>query len=160
MEEGSTNHPSPGLLWKGKISCVWSSFSWWVPRQRLDDMISPLRLFGPRVYACLIVTCQLRFWQNDQGLLLATAVTRGWNGYRNKSQHKVTLSLEKTILPPLLMARIEPTTFRSRIRRSTAEPHPRSSDECCVGKRLISASTMPNHGDLYIYIFVLSSRSC
>ena len=53
------------------------------------------------------------------------------------------------------MARIEPTAFRSRIRRSTAEPHPRSSDECCVGKRLISASTMPNHGDLYIYFRAL-----
>ena len=41
-----------------------------------------------KVYACLAVTCHLRFWQNDQGLLRATAVTRGWNGYRNKSQHR------------------------------------------------------------------------
>ena len=38
-----------------------------------------------KVYACLAVTCHLRFWQNDRGLLRATAVTRGWNGYRNKS---------------------------------------------------------------------------
>ena len=30
-----------------------------------------------KVYACLAVTCQLRFWQNDRGLLRATAVTRG-----------------------------------------------------------------------------------
>ena len=36
------------------------------------------------VHACLAVTCHLHFWQNDQGLLRATAVTRGWNGYRNK----------------------------------------------------------------------------
>ena len=28
------------------------------------------------------------------------AVTRGWNGYRNKSQHR-KLTLEKKILPPL-----------------------------------------------------------
>ena len=35
-----------------------------------------------RVYACLAVTCHLRFWQNDRDLLRATAVTRGWNGYR------------------------------------------------------------------------------
>ena len=41
-----------------------------------------------KVYACLAVTCHLRFWQNDRGLLRATAVTRGWNGYRNKSQHR------------------------------------------------------------------------
>ena len=26
------------------------------------------------------------FWQNDGDLFRATAVTRGWNGYRNKSQ--------------------------------------------------------------------------
>ena len=38
-----------------------------------------------KVYACLAVTCHLRFWQNDRGLLRATAVTRGWNGCRNKS---------------------------------------------------------------------------
>ena len=37
-----------------------------------------------KVYACLAVTCHLHFWQNDRGLLRATAVTRGWNGCRNK----------------------------------------------------------------------------
>ena len=39
-----------------------------------------------KVYACLAVTCHLHFWQNDRGLLRATAVTRGWNGYRNKKR--------------------------------------------------------------------------
>ena len=39
-------------------------------------------------YACLAVTCHLHFWQNDRDLLRATVVTRGWNGYRNKSQHR------------------------------------------------------------------------
>ena len=29
------------------------------------------------MHACLAVTCHLHFWQNDQGLLHATAVTRG-----------------------------------------------------------------------------------
>ena len=38
-----------------------------------------------KVYACLVVACQLHFWQNDQDLLCPTAVTWGWNGYRNKS---------------------------------------------------------------------------
>ena len=38
-----------------------------------------------KVCACLAVTCHLRFWQNDRGLLRATAVSRGWNGYRNKN---------------------------------------------------------------------------
>ena len=30
-----------------------------------------------KVYACLAVTCHLRFWQDDRGLLRATAVTQG-----------------------------------------------------------------------------------
>ena len=41
-----------------------------------------------RVHACLAGTCHLHFWQNDRDLLRVTAVTRGWNGYRNKSQHR------------------------------------------------------------------------
>ena len=69
-----------------------------------------------KVYVCLAVTCHLHFWQNDRDLLRATAVTRGWNGYRNKSQHRKS-TLEKKILPPLLRG-FEPTTFQSRVRRS------------------------------------------
>ena len=69
-----------------------------------------------KVHACLAVTCHLRFWQNDRGLLRATAVTRGWNGYQNKSQHR-KLTLEKKIIPPLRQG-FEPTTFRSRVRSS------------------------------------------
>ena len=81
-----------------------------------------------KVYACLAVTCHLHCWQNDRGLLRATAVTRGWNGYRNKSQHR-KLTLEKKILPPLKQG-FEPATFQSRVRRSNhwAIPaHPRVS---------------------------------
>ena len=40
-----------------------------------------------KVHECLAVTCHLHFWQNDWDLLCVTAVTRGWNRYRNKSQH-------------------------------------------------------------------------
>ena len=47
-----------------------------------------------KVYACLAVTCHLHFWQNDRDFLRATVVTRGWNGYRNKSQHRKS-TLEK-----------------------------------------------------------------
>ena len=54
-----------------------------------------------KVYACLAVTCHLHFWQNDRDFLRATVVTRGWNGYRNKSQHRKS-TLEKKILPPFL----------------------------------------------------------
>ena len=69
-----------------------------------------------RVHVYLAVTCHLNFWQNDRDLLHATAVTRGWNGYRNKSQHRKS-TLEKKILMPLLQG-FEPATFRSRVRRS------------------------------------------
>ena len=38
-----------------------------------------------KVHVYLAVTCHLHFWQNDWGLLRATAVTHGLNGYWNKS---------------------------------------------------------------------------
>ena len=69
-----------------------------------------------RVCVCLAVTCHLHFWQNDQDLLCATAVTWGWNGYWNKSQHR-KLTPEKKIFPPLLPG-LEPGTFRSWVWRS------------------------------------------
>ena len=40
-------------------------------------------------YECLAVTWHLHFWQNDRDLLRVTALTRGWNGYRNESTQKV-----------------------------------------------------------------------
>ena len=49
-----------------------------------------------KVYGCLAVTCHMHFWQNDRDLSRATAVTRGWNGYQNKSQHRKS-TLEKKI---------------------------------------------------------------
>ena len=49
-------------------------------------------------------------------LVRATAVTRGWNGYRNKSHHR-KLTMGKQMCPPLLPG-LEPETFRSGVRRS------------------------------------------
>ena len=37
---------------------------------------------GQRCMHIESVTCHLHFWQNDQGLLRATAVTREWNRHR------------------------------------------------------------------------------
>ena len=78
---------------------------------------------------CLGVSCHLHFWQNDRGLLRATAVTRGWSGHRT-SQH-TKLTLEKNILPPLLPG-FEPVTFRSRAWRSNqrAIPAPKTNYRC------------------------------
>ena len=69
-----------------------------------------------KVYAYLAVTCHLHFWQNDQDLLCATAVTRGWNRYRNKSQHRKS-TLEKKIIPPLQQG-FKPATFQSQFQHS------------------------------------------
>ena len=68
------------------------------------------------MYACLAVTCHLHFWQNDRDFLRATVVTRGWNRYRNKSQHRKS-TLEKKILPPFQQG-FEPATFQSWVRCS------------------------------------------
>ena len=42
---------------------------------------------------CLTVTCHLHFWQNDWNLLGAIAMTRGWNGYRNKCVDWLSVAL-------------------------------------------------------------------
>ena len=77
-------------------------------------------------HACLAVTCDRHFWQNDQDILCAAAVTWGWNGYRNKNQHR-KLTQEKKILPPLLPG-LKPTTFQSWVQHSShcaiPTPHP------------------------------------
>ena len=69
------------------------------------------------VHVCFIVTCPLHFRPNDRDLLRTTAVTRGWNGYRNKSQHTQKMTQEKKILLSVLPG-LDPATFRSRVRCS------------------------------------------
>ena len=69
-------------------------------------------------------------WQNDRDLLRATAETRGWNGYRNKIQHR-KLILEKKIFQPLQPG-LKPATFRPRVRRSIAEPSSLPTPLCYV----------------------------
>ena len=69
-----------------------------------------------KVYACLVVTCHLYFWQNDWDLLHATVVTQGWNGYQSKIQHR-KLTPEKKILLLFLLG-FEPITFQPRVQRS------------------------------------------
>ena len=94
--------------------CLMSSDVIW----HIRDKLWPMPKHGSirKVYACLAVTCHLHFWQNDQDFLRATVVTRGWNGYRNKSQHRKS-TLEKKILPPFQQG-FEPATFQSRVRCS------------------------------------------
>ena len=79
---------------------VWLVVAWLVPRETAAVSVQVLctsynrapvyshfiQTHVGRVHVCLAVTCHLHFWQNDRGLLRATAVTRGWNGYRNNSK--------------------------------------------------------------------------
>ena len=72
------------------------------------------------LHVCLAETCHLHFWQNGWDLLYATAVTRVWNKYRNKRQHREENS-------PTVPARTQtPETFWSQVHHSTAEPSPLS----------------------------------
>ena len=82
--------------------------------------------YGACVLSCdLLPNCDL--WQNEREFLRATTETRGCNGYRNKSQHRKS-TLEKKIIP-LLLRGFEPTTFQSRVLRSShlAIPAPNTS---------------------------------
>ena len=87
-----------------------------------------------KVHVCLAVTCHLYFWQNDWDVLCATAVTRGWNGYRSKSQHR-KLTMEKKILLPLLQG-FEPVAFQPWVQCSNHSPH-------CICIRAIQANDLP-----------------
>ena len=99
------------------------------------------------MYACLAVTCHLHFWQNDRDFLRATAVTRGWNGYRNKSQHRKS-TLEKKILPPFQQG-FEPATFQSRVRCSNHWAIPAPQPQVCLKWRVY----MPLWGRRHYFIF-------
>ena len=98
--------------------CLMSSDVIWHIRDKLWPMPKhgSIKSTYVRCMRVLAVTCHLHFWQNDRDFLRATVVTRGWNGYRNKSQHRKS-TLEKKILPPFQQG-FEPATFQSRVRCS------------------------------------------
>ena len=75
-----------------------------------------------RVHVSLAVICRLHFWQNNQDLLCATAVTRGWSSCQNKSECR-KLTLEQKILSPFLLG-LKPTTFWSQVWHSTTQLFP------------------------------------
>ena len=84
--------------------------SWRVLCPSYNSALRQVGWVNPQIYvgvhACLAVTCRQHFWQNDRDLLRATVVTRGWNDYWNKSQHR-KFTLEKKIL----QLGLEPATF-------------------------------------------------
>ena len=97
------------------------------------------------VYACLVVTCHLHCWQDDQDLL-----TWVWHRYQNKSQHR-KLTLEKKILPPL-MPGLKPRPFNE----SGAPP---MSYHCCQGVLLCMRpyTTRMNHMNKVAHVLITSA---
>ena len=93
-----------------------------------------------KVHAYLAVTCHPHFWQNDQGLLHATRVTRGWNIYRNKNQHR-KLTLEKKMFLLLLQGFIA-TTFRSWVRHSNRWAIPAPQGQCHYHHSVVAMLTL------------------
>ena len=53
-----------------------------------------------------VFSCSLppHFWQNNRDLLRAAAVSQGWKGYRNKTQHRALTLGKKNLLPLSLPA--------------------------------------------------------
>ena len=69
-----------------------------------------VNLFEATSVGCICVYLPPAFYfrQNGEDILCATAVTRGWNQYRNESLHR-KLTLAKKSHPPLLRG-LEPDT--------------------------------------------------
>ena len=69
-----------------------------------------------RVHASQLKHATCTFGRITGIFYVLTAVTRGCNGCRNKSQHR-KLTQENKIIPPFQQG-LEPATFRSRVQRS------------------------------------------
>ena len=54
-------------------------YAWTAAKPANSNFVGSRVYVGSRMYVCLGVTCHLHFWQNDQDLLRATAVTWEWN---------------------------------------------------------------------------------
>ena len=55
-----------------------------------------------KVHECLAVTCLLHFWQNGRGLLCASVVRRGWNGYLSCLKLLTCMYYHASSAPPFL----------------------------------------------------------
>ena len=92
------------------------------PRTFHAPVYSVVQSHGRRMHACLGVICHLQsVWRNYQDLLRTAAVTRGWNGYRNKSQppfvHESGLTLSRCKLPAIRPVSVY--TYRAQVHPAT-----------------------------------------
>ena len=136
--------------------CLMSSDVIWHIRDKLWPMPKhgSIKSTYVRCMRVLAVTWHLHFWQNDRDFLRATVVTRGWNGYRNKSQHRKS-TLEKKILPPFQQG-FEPATFQSRVRRSNHWAiHAPPQVEPWFTEVLLHTKVVKSNGSIFILVATL-----
>ena len=86
VRSGSASWDDCGQMFPDKLQE--SLFPNWFPHYAWTTAVSPHRLCWVKGVCVFGLICHLHFWQNDQGLLCATAVTRGWNRpqIRNSTQ--------------------------------------------------------------------------
>ena len=77
--------------------------AWWAHSDFVDT----------NVYACLGVTCHLHFWQNDRGLLRATAAIRGGRDTEWESAQKVNFGEENPSAAPCRDSHSQPFNHES-----------------------------------------------
>ena len=76
VPSGSESRDDCVHMFPDECPCRFPHYAWTAAQSAHSDFI------GSRAYAYFRETCHLHFWQNDRGLLRATAVTREWNGHR------------------------------------------------------------------------------
>ena len=94
-------------------NCVRFRIGFHIMPGQLHCQLTPT-FVGSRVYACLGETCHLHFWQTDQGLLCATAGTRGRNG------HRIRVSTQELINSGEERSSAAPAGIRTRNLSSTS----------------------------------------
>ena len=105
------------------------------------------------MYACLAVTCHLHFWQNDRDFLRATVVTRGWNGYRNKSQHRKSTDRLRRKFSRRSSRDSNPRPFNHRVRCSNHWAIPAPSGRRWQNHVLYSVWEYTVWPGVYIHLF-------
>ena len=71
------DHSFPACVFLFVCLVFFFFFEWKLARANQFHSVPGSVHSGSKVYAYLGVTCHLHFWQNDRGLVRATAVTRG-----------------------------------------------------------------------------------
>ena len=112
------------------MSCMWARFPDRLPHYAWTAQSAHCNIIGPRVSACLNVTCHLHLWQNCGGLLCATAVTWGGTDTEWESTHKVNSGEEHSPTAPA-RTQTHNLSIRSLALEHQAIPAPKTMKDDC-----------------------------